>query len=104
MKCIVDHQKKVLCASYRHKGASHDSSTFCDTKLYKNLQKKSEWLYQHGYYLLGYYAYAVESFIIPPYDISKPKAPNDDFNFFHSSTRITVECAFGETDLCWGLF
>ena len=24
--------------------------------------------------------------------------------FFHSSARITVEYAFGEIDLCWGIF
>ena len=61
-------------------------------------------MYRYGYYLLGDSAYAVESFIIPPYDLAKPKTPNDDFNFFHSSARITVECAFGEIDLRWGLF
>ena len=104
VQCIVDHQKKVLWASYRHKGASHDSSAFRDTKLYQLLKKKAEWLHARAYFLLGDSAYAIESFIIPPYDLVKPKTPNDDFNFFHSSARITVECAFGEIDLRWGLF
>jgi hypothetical protein len=27
----------------------------------------------------------------------------DDFNFFHSSCRISVECCFGEIDLRWGI-
>jgi hypothetical protein len=27
----------------------------------------------------------------------------DTFNFFHSSSRIVVECAFGEIDLRWGI-
>ena len=104
VQCIVDHNKKVLWASYRHKGASHDSSAFRDTKLYTLLKKKAAWLYQRGYFLLGDSAYAIESFIIPPYDLTRPKTPNDDFNFFHSSARITVECAFGEIDLRWGIF
>ena len=37
-------------------------------------------MYQQGYFLLGDSAYAIESFIIPPYDLIKPKTPNDDFN------------------------
>ena len=27
----------------------------------------------------------------------------DNYNFFHSSSRISVECAFGEIDLRWGI-
>ena len=42
--------------------------------------------------------------MIPPYDLASPNTPQDDFNFFHSSARITVECAFGEVDLRWGFF
>ncbi len=30
--------------------------------------------------------------------------PEYNYNFFHSSSRISVECAFGEIDLCWGIF
>ena len=45
VQCIVDHDKKLLWASYRHKRASHDSSAFRDTKLYKVLKQKADWLY-----------------------------------------------------------
>ena len=53
---------------------------------------------------MGDSAYAIESFLIPPYDNTSPKTSEDDFNFYHSSARITVECAFGEIDLRWGIF
>ena len=36
--------------------------------------------------------------------MAKSKSDEDNFNFFHSSARITVECAFGEIDLRWGIF
>ena len=53
---------------------------------------------------MGDSAYAIESFIIPPFDSPGKCTPEDDFNFYHSSARITVECAFGEIDLRWGIF
>ena len=56
-------------------------------------------MYDRGYFILGDSAYAIESFILPPYNLAKSKSPEDDFNFYHSSARITVECAFGEIDL-----
>ena len=56
------------------------------------------------FYLLGDSAYAVESFIIPPYDSPSKKSPEDHFNLYHSNARIPVECAFSEIDLRWGIF
>ena len=56
------------------------------------------------YFLIGDSAYSIESFILTPYDSPNPRTPEDDYNFFHSSARITVECAFGEIDLRWGYF
>ena len=104
VQCIVDDKKRVLWASYSHKGASHDSSCLRETKLYSKLIEMKLKLYDLGFFLLGDSAYGIESFLIPPYDNTSPKTPQDDFNFYHSSARITVECAFGEIDLRWGIF
>ena len=57
-----------------------------------------------GYFILGDSAYAIESFIIPPYALTEVRTSQDDFNLFHSSARITVECAFGEINMRWGIF
>ena len=50
------------------------------------------------------YDYGIEFFLILPYDNTSPRTPEDDFNFYHSSARITVECVFGEIDFRWGIF
>ena len=60
-------------------------------------------LYDLEHFLLGDSAYVIESFLIPPYDNTSSKTLEDDFNFYHSSARITVKCAFGEIDLRWGI-
>ena len=61
--------------------------------------EKSEYLYYKGYYLVGDSASALKSFIIIPYDHAEYSSTHDTFNFYHSSCRIYVECAFGEIDM-----
>ena len=104
VQCIVDHRKKVLWVSYSHKGGSHDSSCLKETELYDLLIEKRDALFDLGYYILGDSAYAIESFLLPPYDNTTSRSSEDNFNFFQSSARITVECAFGGIDLRWGIF
>ena len=99
VQCIVDHRKKVLWAMYNNKGASHDSTCFKNSDLYKTLKEMADHLYLMGLFLLGYSAYAIKSFLLP-----LSQSPEDNYNFFHSSQRITVECAFGEIDLRWAIF
>ena len=55
-------------------------------------------------FILGDSAYAIESFLIPPYDLSNLRSPEDDFNFYHSNAYITVECAFIKLHMRWGIF
>ena len=57
-----------------------------------------------SFFILGNSAYAIESFIIPLYSLPCSKIPEDDFICYHSSTRITVECTFGEINLRWEIF
>ena len=105
VQCICDHDKKVMWASYSNRGSSHDSTCFRDSHLYKSLLKPmQEELFRLSYFILGDSAYAIESFILPPYDNSKSSSPEDAYNFYHSSARITVECTFGEIDRRWGIF
>ena len=63
-----------------------------------------DFLYIHGLFILGDSTYSLELYLLPPYLQPTPKSAEDAFNFYHSSARITVECTFGEIDLCWGIF
>ena len=56
-----------------------------------------------GFYFIGDSAYTLKSFLLTPFDGVMHGSEEDNFNFFHSSSRICVECAFGEIDLRWGI-
>ena len=100
---IVDKQKRVLYRVIRSRGAEHDSTAFKNSSLYKWLTSNWRWLKDRGFYFIGDSAYSLKSFLVTPFDGVMHGTPEDDFNFFHSSSRISVECAFGEIDLRWGI-
>ena len=97
--------KRVIWASYSHRGSSHDLTCFIVTNLYQKLLKLMQsHLFSLSYFILGDSAYAIESFILLLFDNVKGKTPEDTCNFYHSSARITVECAFREIDRRFGIF
>ena len=102
----MDKKKRVLFHSIesRSRGAEHDSTAFKRTGLYKWLMDNNWYeLKRRGYSFIGNSAYSLRSFLMTPYDNTMHGTPEDNFNYFHSSARIVVECAFGEIDLRWGI-
>ncbi|KAL7474585.1 LOW QUALITY PROTEIN: hypothetical protein ACHAW6_000557, partial [Cyclotella cf. meneghiniana] len=65
----------------------------------KNCQK----LVGGQYYFIGDSAHAIKSFLLTPFDNAVHGTTEDNFNFFHSSSHIVVECAFREIYLRWGI-
>lgn len=59
---------------------------------------------EKGYFFIGDSVYGLQSFLLTPYDNAVHGTAEDDYNYFHSSSRISVECAFGEIDLRWDIF
>ena len=102
MQCIMDDWKQVLWISYSHKGGSHDSSCFRYTELRGCLETVRDKLFELGYYILRDSAYPIESFSLLPCNTPNSRTSEDDINCYHSSARITVECAFGEINLRGG--
>jgi hypothetical protein len=104
VQVIVDKNKRVLWRNIGAKGSSHDSPTFHKSGLGEYLASISEQLRDKGLYLVGDSAYALRSYLLTPYDDASKGSEEDSFNFFLSSKRIYVECAFGEIDRRWGIF
>jgi hypothetical protein len=101
---IVDRYKRVIYKSIICHGAEHDSSAFKASDIYDILHEQRQTLEAEGLYFIADSAYALRSFLITPYDNAIHGEFNDNFNFYHSSSRIVVECAFGEIDMRWGIF
>lgn len=104
MQVIVDRQWRVLWSFIGEKGSAHDSTVFKSTDLYKKLMIIADDLMEKELYLVGDSAYALRGFMMCPYDFAAPNSREDNFNFFQSSTRIHVECAFGEINRRFGIF
>lgn len=105
VQVIVDLKKRVLWRyDIGEKGSSHDSRVFNESGLGKHLFEIAAYLREKGLYLVGDSAYALRSFLLTPFDNAKQGSSEDSFNFFLSSKRIYVECAFGEIDRMWGIF
>jgi hypothetical protein len=104
VQCIVDKKKRILYRNILSRGAEHDSTAFKNSKFYSTfLLPQWRELSRKGFYFIGDSAYAIKSFLLPPFNDVMHGTPEDNFNFFHSSARIAVECAFGEIELRWGI-
>jgi hypothetical protein len=103
VQAIVDKKKRILFCSIESRGAEYDSSAFKHTDLYAWLVENWVQLARKGFYFIGDSAYGLKSFLLTPYDNTCHGTAQDNYNFFQSSSRIVVECAFGEIDLRWGI-
>lgn len=103
VQAIVDKKKRILYRQILSRGAEHDSTAFKNGALYQCLMNNWRFLALKGLYFIGDSAYALKSFLLTPFDNVLHGTSEDNFNFFHSSSRISVECAFGEIDLRWGI-
>ena len=107
-QAVCDNYKRIQWMSSNHQGCTNDSAAFQQTQLYQLLQKRSTWLMKNEFFLVGDSAYALESFMLTPYDkvnVGKVQGQKEDaYNFYHSNCRIRIECAFGELIMRWGIF
>ena len=103
-RVIVDKKKRILWRYIGEKWSSHDSKVFNESGLGKYLLEYADSLHARGLYIIGDSAYSIRSYLLTPFDNAQPQSIEDNFNYFLSSNRIYVECAFGEIDRRWGIF
>jgi hypothetical protein len=103
VQAVVSKDKRVIARSILARGAEHDSSAFKKSGLHQWCLANWRLLATNGFYFIGDSAYSLRSFLITPFDNAVHGTAEDDYNYFHSSSRISVECTFGEIDLRWGI-
>ena len=81
VQAICDKQKRVLWMSTGHKGSTHDSMAFLETKLFKVLEDNAAWLEDKEFFIVGDSAYPLMSFLMVPFADAAPQSPEDAFNF-----------------------
>jgi hypothetical protein len=104
VQAICDKNRRVLWVSTGHKGSTHDSAAWAETKLCQDLEELADWLVQHGFFLIGDSAYPLLPYFLVPFSDPLPNSPEDAFNFWLSNSRIQIECTFGELVMRWGIF
>ena len=100
VQAIRDKSKRILWCSTGHKGATHDSVAYTETKLCMLLESLSAQLQEQGLFLVGDSAYPLLSYLMIPFPDAQSSTIEDAFNFWLSNSRIQIECAFGKLVLC----
>lgn len=92
VQAIADKNKMIIFQSILLQGAENNSTAFKNLSMYKLLLANWESLLQKGFFLFGDTAYEIRSFLYTPYNNMMHDSAEDNYNFFHSSSRISIEC------------
>jgi len=108
VQAICDRFMRFLYCFPSNKGSTHDSQAFGNSRLNDLLHEMAEELFKRGLFIAGDSAYNLLPFLIIPWESASISGQSgkarDAFNFYLSSCRIHIECAFGELIMRWGIF
>ena len=90
---ICDAQRRFTYYNIGFEPSSHDSLAWAGTKLGAKIDKEG----LGGYFLNGDNAFTQQDHMLVPSGAS-------DYDFYQSSNRMVIECAFGELIRRWGVF
>lgn len=92
VQAICDSEKRFLYGSHMTTGSTHDSTAWNVTEVSTDLDAGK---LRHDFWLAGNAAYAAGPHMVTPWPGRHLSEEKDSFNFRHSNSRITIECAFG---------
>ncbi|XP_067216809.1 uncharacterized protein [Linepithema humile] len=93
---VVDADMKFTNIYCGEPGSLHDARVLRRSLLYDTAQNDMENIFPNGTCIIGDSAYPLLPWLVPPFkDNGHLTAQQSEFNFFHSSTRMPVERAFG---------
>jgi len=96
LQAICTEGKLFTNISVRFPGRVHDARVLVNSELYKRISNEGPHsLFYNKYHLLGDTAYPNRNWLITTYkDYGNLTQRKKKFNYFHSKTRVSIECAF----------
>ena len=97
LQATCDHELRITDAYTGWPGSVHDARVFKNSDLFQKIQENPENVCPAGSYLLGDAAYPLTEYVITPFRRTGVPftAEQTNFNFLHSSTRMSIEKTFG---------
>lgn len=95
-----DSKGMFMDVEIKFPGSTSDFYAFLNSDL--RIKLESDGFLADGLCLYGDNAYVNTPYMIVPFKGAQEGA-KDAFNFYHSSLRINIECAFGMLVHCWGM-
>jgi len=95
-----DADGRFLDVSIDSPGATSDYLAFSHSSLFHKLERKG--FLAPGLALFGDNAYVNCQYMVTPYKAAK-SGSKDNYNFYQSQVRISIECCFGMLSCRWGL-
>ncbi|XP_044577083.1 putative nuclease HARBI1 [Cotesia glomerata] len=96
LQAVVDSNMKFTNIYCGEPGSFHDAQVFRRSPLYEESHNNKENVFPNNTFLIGDSAYPSLSWLVPPFRDNGHLTPQQrEFNYLHSSTRMSVEKAFG---------
>ena len=92
LQAVCDSDRRFIDLSILNPGSASDYLSFITSELYRSFCSSPEFL-KAGLTIYGDNAYINNHYMTVPF--SNAAGVKDDFNFYHSQVRMTIECIFG---------